>query len=443
MIRAGSDASSTSCCTVSPTAARTRSSRSRRASASGQRHREPQGPLQPRVRLLHRDHQDAPREGAGATTSASRRSRPASATSTPELARARGEGADRRGDARVARGRAVPRRGRARSPPVARAVSAAGARRSRCSTRCASLAERRGDAAATAGPVVDDDRSSSSTRRAPPGDRGDAARRHASSRTTAASTPDAEQLVLITGPEHGRQVDVHAPGRADRAARADRHASCRRSRATIGVVRSRVHARRRGATTCRAATRRSWSRCARPRRSSRNATRATRSSILDEIGRGTSHVRRRLDRVGGRRAPARRDRRADAVRDALPRARRSRRPSSRRRTSTSRCGSGTTRSSSCGRSSTARPPAATASRSRGSPACRSGDRPGEGSPHRDDEHEPAPRAPREAAAGSAGQMSLLATRRPTPCSPSSRALDVDGITPLEALQLLAKLKAKA
>ena len=48
-----------------------------------QRHREPQGPLQPRVRLLHRGHQDAPREGARRTTSASRRSRPASATSPP------------------------------------------------------------------------------------------------------------------------------------------------------------------------------------------------------------------------------------------------------------------------------------------------------------------------------------------------------------------------
>ena len=60
-----------------------RDPRDRGARAEGQRHREPQGPLQPRVRLLHRDHQDAPREGARRTTSASRRSRPASATSRP------------------------------------------------------------------------------------------------------------------------------------------------------------------------------------------------------------------------------------------------------------------------------------------------------------------------------------------------------------------------
>ena len=57
--------------------------RDRGARAEGQRHREPQGPLQPRLRLLHRGHEDAPREGARRTTSASRRSRRASATSRP------------------------------------------------------------------------------------------------------------------------------------------------------------------------------------------------------------------------------------------------------------------------------------------------------------------------------------------------------------------------
>ena len=48
---------------------------------------------------------------------------------------------------------------------------------------------------------------------------------------------------------------------------------------------------------------------------------ATRRSLvlLDEIGRGTSHLRRRSHRLGGDRAPARPRRLQDHVRDPLPR----------------------------------------------------------------------------------------------------------------------------
>ena len=71
------------------------------------------------------------------------------------------------------------------------------------------------------------------------------------------------QLVILTGPEHGRQVDLPAADRAalrdgaGRLVRAGARSEDRRS----STASSRASARR---TTSRAASRRSWSRCRRP-----------------------------------------------------------------------------------------------------------------------------------------------------------------------------------
>ena len=105
-------------------------------------------------------------------------------------------------------------------------------------------------------------------------------------------------------PEHGGQVDDPAPGRADRADGAGRAASCPRRARAIGIVRPRVHARRRERQPR-----------ARPvdvhggdGGDERDPAHGDARSLvlLDEIGRGTCDVRRRVDRVGGERAPARR-----------------------------------------------------------------------------------------------------------------------------------------
>ena len=87
-------------------------------------------------------------------------------------------------------------------------------------------------------------------------------------------------------PEHGRQVDLPAPERADRAARPGRQLTspppAPRSAWSTGC--SAASAPR---TISRAAARPSWSRWSRPPRSSRR--RPPRSFvILDEVGRGTS-----------------------------------------------------------------------------------------------------------------------------------------------------------
>jgi DNA mismatch repair protein MutS len=121
--------------------------------------------------------------------------------------------------------------------------------------------------------------------RPPPGGRGAGAGRHvraqrraARRRSRAARAGDRAQ--------HGRQVDLHAPGRAHRDPGAARQlrAGGGGARSACAIGSSPGSAR---PTTWRAATRRSWSRCARPRRSWRHATRRS-LVILDEVGRGTS-----------------------------------------------------------------------------------------------------------------------------------------------------------
>ena len=268
---------------ASPTAARTRSSRSRSASRRAAASRS----LKVRYNRVFGYYIEITKthlaEGAGALhPQADGRDR--RALRHARARRARAQGAHRRGDARRARGGAVPRRGRGGRRGRTRGLRRRRAR-SRCSTRAA-RSPRSPRGAATAGPTVDDGAGARDRRRSPSGDRGDA-------RRPGSFVP--ERLPARSGrraaradhrPEHGRQVDLHAPGRADRAARADRQRSCPRRprRSASATACSRASA---PPTTCRAATRRSWSRCARPRRSSRRR-RAARWSILDEVGRGTS-----------------------------------------------------------------------------------------------------------------------------------------------------------
>ena len=185
-----------------------------------------------------------------------------------------------------------------------------------------------------------------------------AARRHG----PAAGDPDR--------PEHGRQVHVPAADGAPLPAWRRPGRSCRRARprSPSSIASSRASAR---PTTSRAASRRSWSRCRRPRTS---CTRRTSRSlvVLDEIGRGTAT----FDglsiawAVAEHLATNPRARPEDAVRDALPRADRPGRRAARRRQLPRRRArvEGRHRLPAQGRRR-AGPIAATASRSRGWPAC--------------------------------------------------------------------------
>ena len=110
-----------------------------------------------------------------------------------------------------------------------------------------------------------------------------------SSPMTATSAPDGERRrPHLAGhrPEHGRQVDLPAPERADRHPRPDRLLRAGDS-ARISASSTACSAASAPPTISRAAARPSWSRWSRPRRSS--TRRAPRSLvILDEIGRGTA-----------------------------------------------------------------------------------------------------------------------------------------------------------
>ena len=159
-------------------------------------------------------------------------------------------------------------------------------------------------------------------------------------------------------------------------------------------------------------------------------------------------LRRPEHRLGGRRAP--RDEPAgaaqDALRDALSRAHRSRRRACRAwSTRTSPRASGRTTSSSCTRSCPADPIAATASRWRGWPGCRrrsspapakSSSRSNATSCRAAGGRRSAARQPDPAAAARA----VPGARPPTTGCGKRPPIDVDRMTPMEALALLAELK---
>ena len=108
----------------------------------------------------------------------------------------------------------------------------------------------------------------------------------ASSPTTSASIPTRRAAPDRHRPQHGRQVDGDAAGGADGDPGADGRLRAR-ARARASALSTASSPASAPATTWRAASRPSWSRCARRRTSS--ATPPARSLIvLDEIGRGTS-----------------------------------------------------------------------------------------------------------------------------------------------------------
>ena len=108
----------------------------------------------------------------------------------------------------------------------------------------------------------------------------------ASSPTTSAWIQRREQVLIVSGPNMaGKSTLIRQVALAVIQAQMGGFVAARAARASASATAcSRAWA---PATTWRAASRRSWSRCARPRRSS--ATPPARSLIvLDEIGRGTS-----------------------------------------------------------------------------------------------------------------------------------------------------------
>ena len=223
--------------------------------ARAHRDRLAQGPLQPGLRLLDRGHPGQPAAGAG------RLRAPPDAGQRRALRHPRAQGATRSGSSRA------EERGRARAASSSRARASVAAQAARLS---ASAGRRRGSTCSPPWPRrpradgyvrPESDAGSGITiaRRPAPGGR--------ASRSASAFVPNDLELdpaARADRPphrsEHGRQVDLPAAGRADRAHGAGRLASCRPREAEIGLRRPDLHPRRRLATTWRAASRPSWSR---------------------------------------------------------------------------------------------------------------------------------------------------------------------------------------
>ena len=186
--------------------------------------------------------------------------------------------------ARAAHLRRAGRRGDARAPR--RSPRRRRARAARCRRRRWPSSPR---TAAGARPRVDDERRLR--------DRGAAAIRWSRRRSSAAGAArfvandcdlarTAQRAVAGHRPQHGRQIDLPAPERADRRPGADRLLRAGRA-PPISASSTGCSAASARPTISRAAARPSWSRWSRPPRSCNQATAAL-LVILDEIGRGTA-----------------------------------------------------------------------------------------------------------------------------------------------------------
>ena len=198
--------------------------------------------------------------------------------------RARGQGPRRRGAARRARARGVRSRCGAASAESARRILPP-ATRSRALDALAALAEVGARLAATCGPSVDDGLRSRSRTAAIRWSRSSRPR-GASCRTTCRLDPDAEQLVVITGPNmagkstYMRQVALIVAPRADGLVRAGAARAHRRRATACSRASAPADNLARGESTFMVEM----------RETAHILRHATRRSlvVLDEIGRGTS-----------------------------------------------------------------------------------------------------------------------------------------------------------
>ena len=185
--------------------------RSRAARARAQRHRRPQGRVQPRARLLHRSDERERRPRAG------RLSPPADAQECRALHHARVEGV--RGQGAVGAGaRARPRKAAVRALPRGSGAGGRGlasARRERIvDARRAHVAGRACDRARALATAVRAGARNPHRRRPASGGRAPGRSLHRERRRPRSRAPSGPRH----RPEHGRQVHVHAPDGSDRAA---------------------------------------------------------------------------------------------------------------------------------------------------------------------------------------------------------------------------------
>ena len=288
--------------------------RSRSGGTRAQRHPQPARRLQPRVRLLHRGQQGQPGAGAGGLPAQAdagrRRALRHAASQGARGAHRRGARGDRR-----ARGVAVPA-GLSRSSRASPTVCAVWRTLVGTLDVFSALAE----VAARQGfvrPVIDDgDALSIRDGRHPVVERDLRRRTLRAQRHRARFRRRADRRAHRT--EHGRQVDLPATGRADRAAGAGRQLRAGRERRRSASSTASSPASAPGRPVARRIDLHGRDARDRGDPAQRHPT------LARALRRGRArhqHLRRPRDRARGRRVPARPPgaRRQDAVRDALPR----------------------------------------------------------------------------------------------------------------------------